>query len=189
MAGSRQRTPGLLVYALQPPGAKAGIPEPREHESVVMRIWIDADACPGPVRDIVFRAARRVGVPVTLVANRPLQLPRSPLLAAVRVGPGLDEADHYLVRETGTDDLVITADIPLAARLVARGVAALNPRGEVYSTENIQERLALRNLKEALRSAGAATGGPGPYHNRDKQAFANALDCWLARQRAGERTP
>ena len=155
----------------------------------MIRIWIDADACPGPVRDIVFRAARRVGMPVTLVANRPLPLPRSPLLAAVRVGPGLDEADHYLVRETGTDDLVITADIPLAARLVARGVAALNPRGEVYSTENIQERLALRDLKEALRSAGAATGGPMPYHNRDKQAFANSLDRWLARNRVGERSP
>lgn len=150
----------------------------------MVRIWIDADACPGPVRDIVFRAVRRVGVPVTLVANRPLPLPRSPLIAAVRVGPGLDEADHYLAREAGTDDLVITADIPLAARLVARGVAALNPRGERYSTENIQERLALRNLKEELRSAGAATGGPMPYHNRDKQAFANALDRWLARNRA-----
>lgn len=153
----------------------------------MVRIWIDADACPGPVRDIVFRAARRVGVPVTLVANRPLPLPRSPLIAAVRVGPGLDEADHYLARAAGADDLVITADIPLAARLVARGVAALNPRGELYSTENIQERLALRDLKEELRSAGTATGGPSPYHNRDKQAFANALDRWLARLRAGER--
>ena len=155
----------------------------------MVRIWIDADACPGPVRDIVFRASRRVGVPVTLVANRPLQLPRFPLIGAVRVGPGLDEADHYLVQAAGADDLVITADIPLAARLVARGVAALNPRGERYSTENIQERLALRDLNEELRSAGAATGGPMPYHNRDKQAFANALDRWLARNRAGERTP
>ena len=154
----------------------------------MVKIWIDADACPGPVRDIVFRAARRVGVPVTLVANRPLQLPRSPLITAVRVGPGLDEADHYLVQAAEADDLVVTADIPLAARLVARGVAALNPRGERYSTENIQERLTLRNLKEELRSAGAATGGPMPYHNRDKQAFANALDRWLVRHRAGERT-
>ena len=154
----------------------------------MVKIWIDADACPGPVRDIVFRAARRVGVPVTLVANRPLQLPRSPLITAVRVGPGLDEADHYLVQAAEADDLVVTADIPLAGRLVARGVAALNPRGERYSTENIQERLTLRNLKEELRSAGAATGGPMPYHNRDKQAFANALDRWLVRHRAGERT-
>ena len=142
---------------------------------------MDADACPGPVRDIVFRAVRRVGVPVTRVANRPLPLPRSPLIGAVRVGPGLDEADHYLLQAAEADDLVITADIPLAARLVARGVAALNPRGDEYTAENIQERLTLRNLKEALRSAGATTGGPMPYHNRDKQAFANALDRWLAR--------
>lgn len=155
----------------------------------MVRIWIDADACPGPVRDIVFRAARRLGVPVTLVANRPLPLPRSPLITAVQVGQGLDEADHYLARAAGADDLVITADIPLAARLVARGVAALNPRGELYTAENIQERLTLRDLKEELRSAGTATGGPMPYHNRDKQAFANALDRWLARQRAGERAP
>ena len=153
----------------------------------MVRIWIDADACPGPVRDIVFRASRRVDVPVTLVANRPLPLPRSPRIAAVQVGQGLDEADHILAQRAESGDLVITADIPLAARLVARGVAALNPRGERYSTENIQERLALRNLKEELRSAGAATGGPMPYQNRDKQAFANALDRWLAGQRAGER--
>ncbi len=152
-----------------------------------MKIWIDADACPGPVRDIVFRAARRVGVLVTLVANRPLQLPRSPRITAVRVSPGLDEADHYLARAAGADELVVTADIPLAARLVARGVAALNPRGELYTAENIQERLTLRDLKEELRSAGIATGGPSPFHHRDKQAFANALDRWLARQRAGER--
>ena len=99
----------------------------------MVKIWIDADACPGPVRDIVFRASRRVGAPVTLVANRPLQLPHSSLIAAVRVGPGLDEADHYLAREAGADDLAITADIPLAARLVTRGVAVLNPRGEMYS--------------------------------------------------------
>ena len=99
----------------------------------MVRIWIDADACPGPVQDIVFRASRRVGAPVTLVANRPLQLPHSSLIAAVRVGPGLDEADHYLAREAGADDLAITAGIPLAARLVTRGVAVLNPRGEMYS--------------------------------------------------------
>jgi uncharacterized protein YaiI (UPF0178 family) len=155
----------------------------------VVRIWIDADACPGPVRDIVFRAVRRVGVPVMLVANRPLQLPRSPLIAAVQVSQGLDAADHYLAREAGAGDLAITADIPLAARLVARGVAVLNPRGEAYSPENIQERLTLRDLKEELRSAGMVTGGPMPYHHRDKQAFANALDRWLARNRAGERSP
>ena len=153
-----------------------------------MKIWIDADACPGPVRDIVLRASRRVGIPVTLVANRPLQLPRSPLITAVQVSQGLDEADHYLAQQAQGGDLVITADIPLAARLVAQGIAALNPRGETYSAENIQERLALRDFKEELRSAGVATGGPMPYHNRDKQAFANSLDRWLARYRT-ERLP
>ena len=153
-----------------------------------MKIWIDADACPGPVRDIVLRASRRVGVPVTLVANRPLQLPRSPLITAVQVSQGLDEADHYLAEQAKSGDLVITGDIPLAARLVAQGIAALNPRGELYSAENIQERLALRDFKEELRSAGVATGGPMPYHNRDKQAFANSLDRWLARNQI-ERLP
>jgi len=148
-----------------------------------VRIWIDADACPGPVKDIVLRASRRLGVPVTLVANRPLQLPRSPLITAVQVSAGFDEADHLLVQRAESSDLVITADIPLAARLVARGIAALNPRGELYSEANIQERLALRDLKEELRAAGAVTGGPAPYHPRDQQAFANALDRWLARNR------
>jgi uncharacterized protein YaiI (UPF0178 family) len=154
-----------------------------------MRIWIDADACPGPVKEIVFRASRRVGVPVTLVANRRLQLPPSPLITAVQVSSGFDEADHVLAHQAESGDLVITADIPLAARLVARGITALNPRGEEYSAENIQERLALRDFKEALRSAGVATGGPTPYDNRDKQAFANSLDRWLARNRASHRQP
>lgn len=149
-----------------------------------MRIWIDADACPLPVKEVVFRAARRLSVPVTLVANRRLQLPPSPLLTAVQVGQGLDEADHYLAREANAGDLVITADIPLAARLVARGIAALNPRGEMYSLANIGERLAWRDLKEELRSAGVATGGPAPFHPRDKQAFANALDRWLAQRQS-----
>ncbi len=146
-----------------------------------VRLWIDADACPGPVKDMVFRASRRLGLPVTLVANRRLSLPPSPLLAAVQVSQAPDEADHYLAQHAEISDLVITADIPLAARLVTKGVAALNPRGEMYTAENIQERLALRDLKEVLRSVGAVTGGPPPYHNRDKQAFANSLDQWLAR--------
>ena len=148
-----------------------------------MQIWIDADACPVPVRDMVFRASRRIGVPVTLVANRRLPLPSSPLITAVQVSHGFDEADHYLAQRAEHGDLVITADIPLAARIVARGIAALNPRGEEYSAENIQERLALRDFKEGLRSAGVATGGPPPYNDRDKQAFANSLDRWLTRSR------
>jgi uncharacterized protein YaiI (UPF0178 family) len=145
-----------------------------------MKIWLDADATPVPVKDIVFRAVQRVKIPVILVANRPLSLPRSPLIRLVQVDQALDAADDYLVQTASAEDLVITADIPLAARLVERQIAVLNPRGEMYSTHNIQERLALRNFKESLRSAGIASGGPLPYHNRDKQNFANSLDRWLA---------
>ena len=150
-----------------------------------MKIWIDADACPLPVKTIVFRASQRVGVPVTLVANQRLLTPPSPFITSVHVSQGFDEADHYLVAQATASDLVITADIPLAARLVAKGVPALNPRGELYTADNIQERLALRNLKEELRAAGSVTGGPAPYRDRDKQAFANSLDRWLAQRRVG----
>ena len=148
-----------------------------------MKIWIDADACPAPVKAIVFRASQRRGVPVTLVANHRAQSPPSPLITVVQVDQGFDAADDYLVEHATASDLVITADIPLAARLVAQGVPALNPRGELYTADNIQERLALRNLKEELRAAGSVTGGPAPYHDRDKQAFANSLDRWLAQRR------
>ncbi|MFZ1493616.1 MAG: YaiI/YqxD family protein [Candidatus Competibacter denitrificans] len=147
-----------------------------------MKIWIDADACPGPVKEMVFRASRRLGIAVTLVANRQLFSGASPLITAVSVEQTLDAADHYLVQHAERGDLVITADIPLAARLVAGGMAVLNPRGEAYTVENIRERLSLRDFKEALRAAGAVTGGPAPYHDRDKRAFANALDRWLAKQ-------
>ena len=149
-----------------------------------MKIWIDADACPAPVKAIVFRASQRRGVPVTLVANHRAQSPPSPLITVVQVDRGFDAADDYLVEHATAGDLVITADIPLAARLVAQGVPALNPRGELYTADNVRERLALRNLKEELRAAGNMTGGPAPYHDRDKQAFANSLDRWLARRSA-----
>lgn len=149
-----------------------------------MKIWIDADACPAPVKAIVFRASQRLGVPVTLVANHRAQSPPSPLITVVQVDRGFDAADDYLVEHAVASDLVITADIPLAARLVAQGVPALNPRGELYTADNVRERLALRNLKEELRAAGNMTGGPAPYHDRDKQAFANSLDRWLARRGA-----
>ncbi len=149
-----------------------------------MKIWIDADACPAPVKAIVFRASQRARVPVTLVANHRAQTPPSPLITVVQVSQGFDAADDYIVEHATASDLVITADIPLAARLVAQGIPALNPRGELYTEDNVQERLALRNLKEELRTAGNMTGGPAPYHNRDKQAFANSLDRWLTCQRA-----
>lgn len=146
-----------------------------------MKIWIDADACPGPVKDTIFRASRRVGCPVTLVANRPLSRPPGQRIDVVQVGQGFDEADDYLVQHALKGDLVVTADVPLAARLVAKEIAALDPRGDLHTSETIRERLALRDLKEGLRSAGVVTGGPMPYHARDRHAFANSLDRWLAR--------
>lgn len=149
-----------------------------------MKIWIDADACPASVKAIVFRASQRIRIPVTLVANHRAQTPPSPMIKVVQVSQGFDAADDYIVDHAAASDLVITADIPLAARLVAQGIPALNPRGELYTADNIQERLALRNLKEELRSAGSITGGPAPYHDRDKQAFANSLDRWLTQHRA-----
>ena len=149
-----------------------------------MKIWIDADACPAPVKLIVYRASQRVKAPVTLVANHRARVPSSPLITVVQVSQGFDAADDYIVERATVTDLVITADIPLAARLVAQGIPALDPRGELYTADNIPDRLALRNLKEELRSAGGVFGGPAPYHDRDKQAFANSLDRWLARQSA-----
>lgn len=150
-----------------------------------MRIWIDADACPNPVKEIVFRASKRLGVPVTLVANSPLRTPPSRLIKVVQVSSGFDAADHYLLHHARVADLVITADIPLAADLVERGVPALNPRGELYTVDNISERLAVRNLMEQVRSSGTFGGGPAPYTERDKQAFANSLDRWLVKSRSG----
>jgi uncharacterized protein YaiI (UPF0178 family) len=150
-----------------------------------LRIWIDADACPNPVKEIVFRASKRLNVPVTLVANRPLKTPPSRLINAIQVSQGIDMADHYLLQHTTDRDLVITADIPLAACLVERGVPALNPRGELYTENNVRERLASRNLMEELRATGMAGGGPAPYNDRDKQSFANSLDRWLVKHRTG----
>lgn len=146
-----------------------------------MNIWIDADACPKLVKEVIFRASKRLNLPVIMVANSPLPKPPSRLITAVRVESGFDVADHYLLQHALPGDLVITADIPLAAGLVERGVAALNPRGELYTVDNVRERLAVRNLMEQLRATGEVGGGPAPYGERDKQAFANGLDRWLTR--------
>lgn len=145
-----------------------------------MRIWVDADACPRVIRDILFRAAERVGVVVTLVANQPMSLPPSPLIRAIQVAPGFDVADNEIVKRLDPGDLVITADIPLAAEVIAKEAHALNPRGQLYTSENIRERLNMRDFMETLRSTGVDTGGPATLGARDKQAFANALDAFLA---------
>ncbi len=146
-----------------------------------MQIWVDADACPNPIKEILFRAARRVGVQITLVANQFLQVPASPYISTVQVKAGLDVADGYIVQHLQPGDLVITADIPLAAEAIAAGGLALNPRGEFYTAATIRERLSLRNFMDELRSGGVDTGGPPAFNQRDRQAFANQLDRFLAK--------
>jgi len=146
-----------------------------------MQIWVDADACPKVIKDILFRAAERVGIPLTLVANQPIPTPPSRLIRSIRVAPGFDVADNEIVRLLAPGDLVITADIPLAAEVIAKCGHALNPRGERYTPDNIRERLTMRDFMDTLRGSGIDTGGPAPLGPRDRQAFANALDSWLAK--------
>lgn len=147
-----------------------------------MQIWVDADACPNVIKDILFRAAERARVPVTLVANQWLRTPPSRFVRAVQVPAGLDVADSEIVRCAAPGDLVVTADIPLAAAAIDKGALALNPRGELYTRDSIAQRLSMRNFMDELRGAGIDTGGPAALHPRDRQAFANALDRWLARR-------
>jgi len=145
-----------------------------------MRIWVDADACPRVIKEILYRAAERAQVPLTLVANRPLHTPRSEFVRSIRVGDGFDVADRRIVELSEPGDLVITADVPLAALVVEKGAVALDPRGELYNEENVQERLAVRNLMDELRSTGMETGGPASFGKGDRHAFANQLDRLLA---------
>lgn len=147
-----------------------------------MRIYADADALPTPIKDILFRAAKRLRIELTLVANKPLAVPASDYIRAVRVGQGFDVVDAAIVELVQSGDLVITADIPLAAQVIAKDAHALNPRGELYTKDNIQGRLAMRNLLYELRSGGVVTGGPAPLGNRDREAFANQLDIFLTRR-------
>jgi uncharacterized protein len=149
-----------------------------------VQIWVDADACPQVVKEILFRAAERAHVLTTLVANTPLRTPASPFVRSVRVGHGFDVADHWIVQQVQPGDLVVTADIPLAAEVIARGAHALDPRGELYSEDNVRDRLAIRNLMQDLRSTGAVLGGPAPFGHGDRQRFANHLDRFLTRHRA-----
>lgn len=152
-----------------------------------MHIWVDADACPGVIKEILYRAAERAGVQLTLVANHPLRVPPSPLIKTLQVPGGFDVADNRIVQLMDSGDLVVTADIPLAAAAIAKGGQALNPRGEFYTRENIGQRLALRNLMDDLRNTGVATGGPPALGLKDRQAFANQLDRYLARHAGGSR--
>lgn len=144
-----------------------------------MVIWIDADACPVAVRDMVLRASMRTQTELVFVANSPLPVRRTALVKTVQVSQGFDVADNYISQHVELTDLVITQDIPLAAELVEKGVIALNPRGELYTADNVRQRLAMRNLAEELRSVGQISGGPNKFSDKDKQNFANSLDKWL----------
>jgi uncharacterized protein YaiI (UPF0178 family) len=146
-----------------------------------MHIWVDADACPNAIKEILLRAAQRTRIHMTLVAGQPVTAPRSPWVKAVTVATGFDAADDAIIDRLEPGDLVITGDIPLAARAVAAGATALNPRGEFYTEENIRERLAMRDLMASLRDTGTLSGGPPPLGNVERQTFANALDRWLAK--------
>jgi uncharacterized protein YaiI (UPF0178 family) len=150
-----------------------------------MTIWVDADACPVVIREILFRAAKRTGVQLTLVANQPMNTPASPNIKALQVAQGFDVADNEIVKRTQADDLVITSDIPLAAEVIEKGGHALSPRGELFTTENIRSRLNMRDFLDTMRSSGVDTGGgPAAFSQRDKQQFANKLDQYLAKSSA-----
>jgi uncharacterized protein YaiI (UPF0178 family) len=148
-----------------------------------MQIWVDADACPNVIKEILFRAADRVAVAVVLVANQFIQVPRSPNIRTVQVTAGFDVADNYIVQQAGPGDLVITADIPLAAEAIDKGCLALNPRGELYTEENIRQRLNMRDFMDTMRASGIDTGGPPSFSQADRMAFANQLDRLLAKNR------
>lgn len=148
-----------------------------------MRIWVDADACPNVIKDILIRAAKRTNTQIILVANQPLRTIPSPLIKNVQVSAGFDVADNHIVQNLQDGDLVITADIPLADAVVTKGCRALNPRGELYSDKNIKERLSFRDFNASLRSSGIKTGGPAKLSKKEIQAFANNLDQILTTQK------
>lgn len=150
-----------------------------------LKIWIDADACPRVIKEIVFRASARLQMPVCLVANQDLSKAHNGLVTSVRVSDGFDVADDYIAGHAAASDLVITADIPLAARIVAIGGVALDPRGELYTEENVGERLSVRDLMQELRTAGLVQGGPAQFGQADRQRFASALDRVLTRMKRG----
>ncbi|MFL2561812.1 MAG: YaiI/YqxD family protein [Arenicellales bacterium] len=148
----------------------------------IQRIWVDADASPKAVKEILYRASERTKIPVTFVANQFLEVPRSSLIFAVKVASGFDVADNYIVEHSNKGDIAITQDIPLAAELVAKGCVVLNPRGERYTKENVRERLNMRDFMDSLRSSGVQTGGPEAFSKKDRMTFANALDNVLVQR-------
>ena len=152
-----------------------------------MKIWVDADACPVVVKEILFRAAARAEVPVTLVANQFLKVPKSPFISFLQVQQGFDVADNEIVQRCQPGDLVITADIPLASEVIDKDAIALNPRGELYSVENIKTRLNMRDFMDTMRASGIESGGPPPLTQRDRQQFANNLDKLITQAARGDQ--
>ncbi|WP_456238492.1 YaiI/YqxD family protein [Permianibacter fluminis] len=150
---------------------------------MMMTLWVDADACPKVIKEIIFRVSARLQLPVVMVANQYLAKPASSLIRCVQVEQGFDVADNYIVQQAQPGDLVVTQDIPLAAELVEKKVAALNPRGELYTRENVRQRLNIRDFMDTMRASGEHGGGPAPFSQQDRMRFANALDSWLARRR------
>ena len=146
-------------------------------------IWVDADACPAPIKQILFKAAERTGTQVTLIANHPIPIPKSKSVRFMQVSSGFDVADHEIVRLAGDGDLVVTQDIPLAAEVIDQGALVINTRGETLDRENVRARLNMRDFMDTMRSSGVVTGGPPPLSAADKHQFAGALDRWLARSR------
>ena len=145
-----------------------------------MHIWVDGDACPAVVKDILFRAAERTQTNLTLVANKLLRVPPSPYIRALQVARGFDVADAHIIEQIQPGDLVISADIPLVSQVIDKGGVALNPRGTFYTVDNVKEHLAMRNFMDEMRSSGMESGGPPPFGQADRQAFANQLDRFLA---------
>lgn len=146
-----------------------------------MSIWVDADACPLVIREILFKAAQRTGLPVTFVANQPVNVPPSNVISTIQVASGFDVADNEIVKRLSAGDLVITSDIPLAAEVIAKGGTALSPRGELHTKDNVRARLNMRDFMDTLRASGIHTGGPPPLSQGDRRAFAGHLDRWLAK--------
>lgn len=150
-----------------------------------MSIWVDADACPKAIKEILYRAAERVKCQLILVANQSLAIPKSPYIKSIRVASGFDVADNYIVQQVTAGDLVITADIPLAAEVLSKGAEALNPRGEVYDPNTIRQKLTMRDFMDELRGSGVMTGGPPPLSQTERREFANALDRYLSGPQSG----
>lgn len=182
-SGWEQEHADRIKFAIRPKNGKIVIIHDSLKKEIWMPIWVDADACPKVIKEVLYRAADREQVMVTLVANQSLSVPPSKFLRTLRVAAGFDVADNEIVQRAQSGDLVITADIPLAAEVMEKGAIALNPRGERYSAATIRERLTMRDFMDTMRASGVQTGGPPALNQRDRQQFANELDKWLQQQR------